>query len=63
MSDFKNQSPWGSSPGGGGNGGFRRGPSPPDIDEIVKKIQNTNQRKRLIKKATEMILDIFLKFP
>jgi len=41
MSDFKNQSPWGSSPGGGGNGGFRRGPIPPDIDEIVKKIQNT----------------------
>ena len=40
MSDFKNQSPWGSSPGGG-NGGFRRGPTPPDIDELVKKIQNT----------------------
>ena len=40
MSDFKNQSPWGSPPGGG-NGGFRRGPTPPDIDEIVKKIQNT----------------------
>jgi len=41
MSDFKNQSPWGSPPGGGGNGGFRRGPTPPDIEEIVKKIQNT----------------------
>jgi len=40
MNDFKNQSPWGSPPGGG-NGGFRRGPKPPDIDEIVKKIQNT----------------------
>ena len=40
MSDFKNQSPWGSSPGGG-NGGFRRGPTPPDIDELVRKIQNT----------------------
>ncbi len=40
MSNFKNQSPWGSPPGGG-NGGFRRGPTPPDIDEIVKKIQNT----------------------
>ena len=39
MSDFKNQSPWGSPPGGG-NGGFRKGPTPPDIDEIVKKIQN-----------------------
>ena len=44
MSDFKNQSPWGSPPGGGGNGGFRRGPTPPDIDEIVKKIQNTINR-------------------
>jgi len=40
MSDFKNQSPWGSPPGGG-NGGFRRGPTPPDIEEIIKKIQNT----------------------
>ena len=40
MNDFKNQSPWGTPPGGG-NGGFRRGPTPPDIDEIVKKIQNT----------------------
>ena len=40
MSDFKNQSPWGTPPGGG-NGGFRRGPTPPDIDEIIKKIQNT----------------------
>ena len=40
MNDFKNQSPWGSPPGGGGNGGFRRGPTPPDIDEVIKKIQN-----------------------
>ena len=40
MSDFKNQSPWGSPPGGG-NGGFRRGPTPPDIDEIIKKLQST----------------------
>jgi len=44
MSDFKNQSPWGSPPGGGGNGGFKRGPTPPDIDEIVRKIQNTINR-------------------
>ena len=37
---FKNQSPWGSPPGGGnGNGGFRRGPTPPDIEEIIKNIQ------------------------
>ncbi len=35
---FKNQSPWGTPPGGG-NGGFRRGPTPPDIEEIVKNLQ------------------------
>ena len=37
--DFKSsgQSPWGNSPGGGNGSG--RGPTPPDIDEIVKKIQ------------------------
>ena len=39
MNDFKNQSPWGSPPGGGGNGGFRRGPTPPNIDEVIEKIQ------------------------
>ena len=43
MSDFKNQSPWGTPPGGG-NGGFRKGPMPPDIDEVIKKIQNTINR-------------------
>ena len=43
MSDFKNQSPWGTPPGGG-NGGFRKGPTPPDIDEVIKKIQNTINR-------------------
>ena len=40
MSDFKGQSPWGTPPpGGNGDGGFRRGPTPPNIDEIVKKFQ------------------------
>ncbi len=35
--DFKNQqSPWGSPPGGNGSG---RGPTPPNIDDIIKKIQ------------------------
>tara|TARA_E500000331_G_scaffold319340_1_gene331981 strand:+ start:433 stop:1572 length:1140 start_codon:yes stop_codon:yes gene_type:complete len=41
--DFKSggQSPWGSPPGGGGGGGngSGRGPTPPDIDEIIRKIQ------------------------
>ena len=41
MNDFKNQSPWGTPPGGGGNGdGFRRGPTPPNVDEIIRKIQD-----------------------
>ena len=44
MSDFKNQSPWGSPPGGGNGDGFRRGPTPPDIDEIVKNIQDKIKR-------------------
>lgn len=40
MSDFKNQSPWGTPRGGGGNGdGFRRGPTPPNVDEIIRKVQ------------------------
>ena len=41
MNDFKNQSPWGSPPGGGGNGGFRKGPTPPNIDEVISKLQAT----------------------
>jgi len=32
-------SPWGS-PSGGGNGSGRGGPTPPNIDEVVKKIQD-----------------------
>ena len=42
MSDFKNQSPWGTPPGGGGsgNGGFRKGPTPPNIDEVISKLQS-----------------------
>ncbi len=40
MNDFKNQSPWGSPPSGNGDGGFRRGPTPPNIDEIVKNLQS-----------------------
>ena len=43
--DFKGRggSPWGSPPGGGGNGSGR-GPTPPDIDEIIKNIQKTINR-------------------
>ena len=43
VDDFKGRggSPWGS---GGGNGGSGRGPTPPDIDEIIKNIQKTINR-------------------
>ncbi|MDC2976249.1 FtsH protease activity modulator HflK [Candidatus Pelagibacter sp.] len=46
MSDFRNQSPWGTPPGGGGsgNGGFRKGPTPPNIDEVISKIQSIINR-------------------
>ena len=38
VDDFKGRggSPWGSPPGGGGNGGFRRGPTPPLALDIAK---------------------------
>ena len=39
--DFrKGGSPWESTPKGGGNGSGRGGPTPPNIDEIIKKIQD-----------------------
>ena len=45
MTIYKNQSPWGSPPGSGGGsgngGGFRRGPTPPNLDEAIKKLQDT----------------------
>ena len=45
MTIYKNQSPWGTPPGSGGSGGngggFRRGPTPPNSDEAIKKLQDT----------------------
>jgi membrane protease subunit HflK len=43
--DFKGRggSPWGAHPGGGGNGSGR-GPTPPDIDAIIRDIQNKINR-------------------
>ncbi len=40
VNDFKSRggSPWGSPPGGG-NGSGRKGPTPPDIDEIIRTAQ------------------------
>ena len=41
VDDFKSRggSPWGSPPGGGYGSG-RRGPTPPNIDEIIKTLQD-----------------------
>ena len=38
--DFQQRggSPWGRPPGGGGNGSGR-GPTPPDIDKIIREFQ------------------------
>jgi len=36
--DFKGESPWGTPPGGG-NGSGRGGQRPPNIDEVIEKIQ------------------------
>ena len=40
--DFKDRggSPWGTPPGGGNGNGSGRGPTPPDIDKIIREIQN-----------------------
>ncbi len=42
VDDFKSRggSPWGTPPGGDGNGSGRGGPRPPDIDAIIRDIQN-----------------------
>ena len=39
--DFKDRggSPWGTPPGGGGGNGSGRGPTPPDIDKIIRELQ------------------------
>ena len=42
--DFKGGSPWGSPPGGGGNGSGRGGQRPPNIDEVIEKIQKLINR-------------------
>ena len=43
VDDFKSRggSPWGEPPPGGSGNGSGRGPTPPDIEEIIRKIQKT----------------------
>ena len=45
VDDFRGRggSPWGTPPGGDNNGS-RRGPRPPDIDELIKNIQDKIKR-------------------
>ena len=49
VDDFRSRggSPWGSPPGGSGNGSGRRGPTPPNIDEIIKTLQDKKILKSL----------------
>ena len=46
VDDFKSRggSPWDSPPGGRDNNGSGRGPTPPDIEEIIRNIQKTINR-------------------
>ena len=39
--DFQQRggSPWGTPPGGGSGNGSGRGPTPPDIDKIIREFQ------------------------
>ena len=55
--DFQQRggSPWGSPPGGGGTGSGRRGPTPPNIDEIIKNLQD-----KINKFLPYLIVGIFL---
>ena len=58
VDDFKSRggSPWGSPPGGG-NGSGRKGPTPPDIDEIIrsKNIEQVSDAGILSKEAQKIL--------
>ena len=44
--DFQQRggSPWGTPPGGGDNNGSGRGPTPPDVDKIIREFQEKNKK-------------------
>ena len=49
VDDFRGRggSPWGSPPGGGsGNGSGRRGPTPPNIDELILSLIHISEPTR-----------------
>ena len=45
--DFQQRggSPWGSPPGGGNDNGSGRGPTPPDVDKIIRNFQEKRNFK------------------
>ena len=55
---LNNQSPWGSPPGGSGNGSVRRCPTPPNIDEIIKNLQDKIMSGEQIAKHEKYIHDL-----
>ena len=44
--DFQQRggSPWGTPPGGNGGNGSGRGPTPPDLDKIIREFQDKIKR-------------------
>ena len=48
--DFQQRggSPWGTPPGGGSGNGSGRGPTPPDVDKIIREIQEKIKKLSLI---------------
>ena len=63
--DFQQRggSPWGSPPGGGNDGnGSGRGPTPPDVDKIIREFQERIKGHRMVRnsrvKGTILAFDI-----
>ena len=50
--DFRQSggSPWGTPPGGGSGNGSGRGPTPPDIDKIIREFQEKIKKFLLLMK-------------
>ena len=63
VDDFKSRggSPWGSPPGGG-NGSGRKGPTPPDIDEIIRTAQEKIKKFLISKEGGQETADEEMSF-